>query len=516
MANIRKSFNFRTGLQVDNDNFVVNTNGLVGIGTAIPQNYLLNVHGDTRVTGLTTSGTLYAGIGTVTTLRADTSTLGVASVTSLKVGSSPTVTNLIGYGYTAWITDNAGVGLHTTSKISINASTSPGASDVELNVFGNVSVTGVVTASSFSGNVATTNLTGTIDNARLPSSMNLSGVVTATTFVGALTGNADTASNLTGSPSITASDVTASNVSASNIITATAELNVGTGGTALTALNNGRLGIGVTNPTSELQIRKASGSLLEVVSDSGQARVSIGQSVGVGNSTGVIRFGTSAHDFDIINNDNNGDINFLLNGNGSAGTGKFSWQDGNSFTELMSLGANGNFSVSGITTLASNGGITTTGGSLYVNNNLSVGGTITATDITLPSIVSDTNLNNSSGITTVAEIHVLGSGSKIGLGTNTPIASIDGIGKTAYLGKVAIGYTEATSELNTYDLAVNGDIKTTSILAESFNFSVASGVMTAPGGFISAASTSPVQILLEGSTLIFNVVGIGSTSFTLS
>jgi len=102
------------------------------------------------------------------------------------------------------------------------------------------------------------------------------------------------------------------------------------------------------------------------------------------------------------------------------------------------------------------------------------------------------------------------------LGTNTPIASIDGIGKTAYLGKVAIGYTEATSELNTYDLAVNGDIKTSSILAESFNFSVASGVMTAPGGFISAASTSPVQILLEGSTLIFNVVGIGSTSFTLS
>ena len=43
MANIRKSFNFRTGLQVDNDNFVVNANGLVGIGTSIPQGYLLNV-----------------------------------------------------------------------------------------------------------------------------------------------------------------------------------------------------------------------------------------------------------------------------------------------------------------------------------------------------------------------------------------------------------------------------------------------------------------------------------------
>jgi hypothetical protein len=70
MANIRKSFNFRTGLQVDNDNFVVNANGLVGIGTSTPQNYLLNVHGDTRVTGLTTSGELYAGIGTVGVLSA--------------------------------------------------------------------------------------------------------------------------------------------------------------------------------------------------------------------------------------------------------------------------------------------------------------------------------------------------------------------------------------------------------------------------------------------------------------
>ena len=44
MANIRKSFNFRSGLQVDNDNFVINANGLVGIGTSVPQKYLLNVY----------------------------------------------------------------------------------------------------------------------------------------------------------------------------------------------------------------------------------------------------------------------------------------------------------------------------------------------------------------------------------------------------------------------------------------------------------------------------------------
>ena len=39
MANINKSFNFRNGVKVDNDNFVVNANGLVGIGTKFRQNF---------------------------------------------------------------------------------------------------------------------------------------------------------------------------------------------------------------------------------------------------------------------------------------------------------------------------------------------------------------------------------------------------------------------------------------------------------------------------------------------
>ena len=36
MANIRKSFNFRSGLQVDTSNFIVNENGNVGVGTKSP------------------------------------------------------------------------------------------------------------------------------------------------------------------------------------------------------------------------------------------------------------------------------------------------------------------------------------------------------------------------------------------------------------------------------------------------------------------------------------------------
>ena len=512
MANIRKSFNFRSGLQVDNDNFVVNETGNVGIGTSTPQEYLLNVYGDKalRVTGLTTTGRLYAGIGTVGVLSATSADVsGILTVGQLKVGSSEIFDNLIGYARTTFITDNAGVGFHTTAKLGINTTTSPGASDVEFKVHGNADVTGVLTATTFSGSLPVTDLSGTLTNAQLPTDINKpTGIITAFSFVGALTGTATAASSLTGSPNVSASNVS------SGVVTATTELNVGTGGTALTSLDSGRLGIGTAIPTSEIQVRKTSGSLVEVVSDSGQARISVGQSVGAGKSTGVIRFGNSAHDFDIINNDNEGDINFLLNGNGSAGTGKFSWQDGNSFTEVMSLNANGNFSVLGVTTLASDGGITTTGGHLYVNNNLSVGGTISATDITLPSVISSTNLNNNSGITTVAEIHIVGD-SRIGIGSTAPIANIDGIGKTAYLGKVAVGYDDATTDIDTYNLAVDGKIVATEgVFAPSFNFTVASGIVTAFGGFVSYGNTA-VQIFVEGSTLRFNVVGIGSTTLAL-
>jgi hypothetical protein len=57
MANYNKSFNFRNGVQVDDDNFIVNANGLVGIGTSIPTEFL-DVHGTAKITGLVTATNL--------------------------------------------------------------------------------------------------------------------------------------------------------------------------------------------------------------------------------------------------------------------------------------------------------------------------------------------------------------------------------------------------------------------------------------------------------------------------
>ena len=57
MANYNKQFNFRNGVQVDDNNFVVSPTGLVGIGTTIPTQSL-DVHGNITVTGFVTATTL--------------------------------------------------------------------------------------------------------------------------------------------------------------------------------------------------------------------------------------------------------------------------------------------------------------------------------------------------------------------------------------------------------------------------------------------------------------------------
>jgi hypothetical protein len=513
MANIRKSFNFRTGLQVDNDNFVVNANGLVGIGTSIPQGYLLNVHGDTRVTGLVTTSELYAGIGTVGVLSATSADVsGILTVGQLKVGSSEIVDNLIGYARTTFITDNAGVGFHTTSKLGINTTTSPGASDVEFKVHGNADVTGILTASTLSGTLPVTDLSGTLTNAQLPTDINKpTGIITASSFVGSLTGTATTASSLTGSPSITVTDVSASNVS-SGVVTATTELNVGSGGTALSALSTGRLGIGTALPTSEIQVRKVSGSLVEVVSDSGQARISVGQSVGAGNSSAVLRFGNSAGVLDIINNDV-GDVKTIIHGGTGAGsTGNFKWVYGQTNSERMTLTYDGKLGIN--QTAPTNTlhvvGTSTVTGNAFVGGNLNVAGDITG-NITLSSILTDTNLNNTSGITTLSQLEVTES-------VDFSSATLVGLGNT-----VAIGTDAGSTD---YGLVVNNGIRASEIEVNVGGINANSGVVTAfnfvaSGGFRSSGglSTSTQNIQIEHYSspdrIVFTVVGIGSTSFNL-
>jgi hypothetical protein len=328
----------------DNDNFVVNAAGLVGIGTTRPEQYLLNVYGGTRVTGLTTSGELYAGIGTVGVLSATSANVtGALSVGSLNVAGTGAVTNLVGYAYTAWVTNDGGVGLHTVSRIGIATDSTP---PEELRVTGDARVTGILTAATFSGSLPVTDLTGTLTNAQLPTNIDKpTGIITASSFVGTAT----TASSLSGTPDINVGIVTATKLIAdeiqvpnTGITTVTKLLHVGTGGTVFSALEAGRVGVGTAIPTSDLQIRKSSGTLAEVVSDSGQARISVGNSVGAGNSSATLRFGNSAGVLDIINNDV-GDVKTIIHaGTGAGSTGNFKWIYGQTSSERMTLTYDGN------------------------------------------------------------------------------------------------------------------------------------------------------------------------------
>ena len=62
MANYRKSFNFRSGVQVDNDSFIVDPRGNVGIGTSIT-NRPLDVYGSARINGILETESLKVSLG---------------------------------------------------------------------------------------------------------------------------------------------------------------------------------------------------------------------------------------------------------------------------------------------------------------------------------------------------------------------------------------------------------------------------------------------------------------------
>jgi hypothetical protein len=491
MSNYRKSFNLRNGVQVDDDNFIVNANGLVGIGTSVPTEFL-DVRGNAKIVGLTTTNTLYAGIATVGFLTATRglSVSGIVTANSFS-GSASGLTGIYAIAVDGWYVTSGSIS--TTSNVGIGTTNPQGnlqiGSGVIIKSNGNATYSGILTASSFSGSgigltaLDSTQLTGTINNARLASNINVSGIITATSgFVGNVTGNitgnvtgivtgnvtgtASTAQSLTGTPNISVGVVTASSIGvgfATIGIASITELDVGIGGTAFTALISGRIGVGTALPTSEFQIRKSGSTLLEVLSDTSEARISIGQSVGVGKSTALLRFGNTAKTFDIINYDT-GNINTILHaGPIGVNTGRFDWLYGQNIAiPLMCLTYGGKLGI-GLTnpsnTLHIVGTSTVTTNS-YVGQNLTVYGTITAGTFNLPSIVT-TNINSNSGISSFWDVniqHNIGFNSTspaatidcksgtglfagIGINTNNPLASFQVADGLAIFAKVGIGTT---------------------------------------------------------------------------
>jgi hypothetical protein len=394
MANIRKSFNLRNGVQVDDDNFIVNQNGLVGIGTSIPQAFLdVRSVQDTdavKIVGHTTVTTFYSGIATV----------GILSITqSLKVsgpayastfyGSAAGLTSIYAIAVDGWYVDSGNSSISTIFKVGIGTTNpqyslqigDPDSTEgISFNaITGDIVSTGGIAATSFSGDLDAGYLTGTISNDRLPvlenskipNNFQVTGIITALgTFKGNLVGIATTAIDL----------IPNARVSIDHIASNTSDIGVST---VSTRLRSAAIGVGTNSPYSAIHVVGSSSTSLHVTAAT-ESTITLGRSLSPTGNTGGLKFGNTSGSYlysttktlDIVNYDT-GNLNYYLHyGASGIGTGNFNWiYAPDSSNPLMTLTYGGRLGI-GITNPSNTLEVI---GSFRATNNSTFGGNITLT-----------------------------------------------------------------------------------------------------------------------------------------
>ena len=519
MANYRKSFNFRNGVQVDDDNLVVNANGLVGIGTTVPTESL-DVRGNAKVVGLVTasSGIIknleVTGVTTITSGslgNLNVNAAGIATAVSGVVtyyGDGSKLSNIptsqwtdidVGLGFTS-IYNKGFVGVSTNDprmnlQVGGNpllAGTTPGG--VGISSLGHIKATGVVTATQFVGDKFTGAVTGNINSSGVSTFTDLKvgsnitatlGVITATTFSGSFSGTltggvvgiATSARSLVDTPDITVGTITATEITANTlnlptagIITAKSELNVGTGGTMFTVLQD-KAAFGAANPDANLEIRTASGlSSVHLRSANSASIITLGRGAPTETTSGAIRFGnasgafpySSSKSLDVINYDT-GNVNFYLEaGTAGVGTGDFHWHRRKNTARLMSLTYGGNLGI-GITNPSHKlhvSGISTFTNNAYFNADVTIEGNLIidaiSTDITGR---LTGNVNAETGISTFKNLKVLTTVSTSGVSTTDKVnlgGTPQNIFKIDENGNVGIKTDRIISNI---ELDVRGDVQ---------------------------------------------------------
>jgi len=562
MANYNKSFNFRNGVQVDDDNFIVNPNGLVGIGTSIPTEFL-DVHGTAKITGLLTArnlavtgvSTFYSDVKIGSGITFSPSTGAVRAGTFF--GSAAGLTGIFAISTSGWYI-NAG-NISTTSKVGIGTtlpyhSLQVGQDPLTGNGFsvdaatGNVNTTGIITSPSFSGiltgsvigdinstgistfttlkvgtgvtitdgivssNSFVGNVSGDINSTGISTFTTLKvgtgvtisgGIITATTFSGPLTGNVT--GNVTGIASTALSLPSSATISITSVNSGFTSTGIATVTDTLYVTGfPAKIGVGtISSPDADIEVNKSGDTSIRVISGNGIASIGIGKSAEVrtGNKNTFYLYSTP-QSLDIINS-NPGNLNYYLDyGAAGLGTGNFNWIYGqNPSSPLMSLTYNGNLGL----------GITNPPSKLYVV------GTSYITGIT--TIDNDLRVNN--------DLYVAGNvtfdGSLIG---NLEITTLP-----------RLGISTSTISNNSYEFFVGGDpvfgegvsitkssirasgnIRSTSITSTNINNS---GIITSTLGFVGSltgdvtgnASSANVAFSLFGTPEINPAsVGIGTTT----
>ena len=240
MANIKKSFNFRSGVQVDDDNLKVTPTGLVGIGTTVPIE-ALDVRGNAVISGITSSVFGKVGFLTVTTLEPTQIVgAGVSIASGIITNPSMDATGIVTYfgdgrflqglPTSQWEDTNAGfavssiyntggtVGIATTNpQFTFQVGNNPNAGEIGVGIAsdGHIKITGVVTATTFVG-ALTGNVTGNADtatalqNARTIGGVSFDGTANIDLAGVNIAGNQNTtgtAAGLSGAPNINLTDL---------------------------------------------------------------------------------------------------------------------------------------------------------------------------------------------------------------------------------------------------------------------------------------------------------------------
>jgi hypothetical protein len=350
MANIRKTFNFRNGVQVDDDNLIVNPLGLVGVGTTVPTESL-DVRGNLKVVGFLTASEanlpyITVGVGTVTSLRLpNTGSSIIGAGISIASGIVTAISGLATYygdgrylrglPTSQWLDVDAGLGF---TSIYAQGYVGVGTYDprftlqvggaYNLTVFqrgvgisssGDILATGVATAFSFSGigsNITLINAenisSGTISTDRiptlrtnqLPSNINAAGIVTAVGgFIGTIRGSiyGNGIGIYTGSffgdvvgIATTARDLTSdARVSIDFIRSNQSISGITTILTRLDAIGSVGIGTTVVSSLSDLYVKKSGISSIQVSSDTAESYITLSREINQTSNAASILYGNT-------------------------------------------------------------------------------------------------------------------------------------------------------------------------------------------------------------------------------
>ena len=634
MANYNKSFNFRNGVQVDSDKFIVNASGAVGIGTSIPAATFdlyggSKLRGDVNITGLVTSTQAYvsgmstfnnitigsnidieasSGIITAAKFYGDGSTL--SNVTSIAVAGweiNPGLagtTSSVGIGTTnpgtklqVWESDNTSYDPNTnagtnTQLIIYNVDKTKNDSfagltlgslndDVQLAVY-NIACVSESTARKGSLIIQSRNTddsyteklrinpdgylgvghtthgqpvdvigktrTEELEVTKTSSFNQHVGFNTGLTVTGVSTFN-DTV-NVSEDLSVVGIATFKDNVNIGNALsdrlyvgasiisdlipdqTGSDKWDLGwaDGGDSFHWRNlylsgNAKIGAGLTvvgvstfNDAIEGDKIYLDGGYIEAVNTAGISTVSIGQSVGVGRSTGLLRFGSSDKTFEVLNNDT-GDFIFGLHSGSVAGinTGDFKWTTRTTNNLMTLTGIGGSLGINQedpIHPLHVGGSSTITGAAWFgnnvnVKNNINCDGVITGS-FTLQSII--TSDINSTGISTVGGIHIIG-GSTNTLGVGTAIVTTGAkveVQGGAVFADTGVGINTNKVDSN-YVLSVRGSMKANKITGWSKEGVADSGVALQYNGNDKVTSTNTGAVI-TGICTATDFEGAGATA----